>query len=101
MDRRTFVVAVGILATPLAVRGQLGRKDYRIGFLLTSPREVQLHLIAAFEAGLRDPYIRQQHARSIPEAQRLSHTGSFGWTPSTGEIQSTDRALSTTKRPAT
>jgi putative ABC transport system substrate-binding protein len=54
MDRRTFVVAVGILATPLAVRGQLGRKDHRIGFLLTSPREVQLHLIAAFEAGLRE-----------------------------------------------
>jgi putative tryptophan/tyrosine transport system substrate-binding protein len=56
MDRRMFVgsVAVGILATPLVVMGQSGRKDYRIGFLLTSPREVQLHLIAAFEAGLRE-----------------------------------------------
>ena len=42
MNRRTFASGViGILATPLAVRGQPGRKDFRIGFLLTSPREVQ------------------------------------------------------------
>jgi putative ABC transport system substrate-binding protein len=56
MDRRTFIgsVAVGILAVPLTVTGQPGRKDYRIGFLLLSPRDVQLYLIAAFETGLRE-----------------------------------------------
>jgi putative tryptophan/tyrosine transport system substrate-binding protein len=56
MDRRTFVgsVAVGILAAPLAVTAQPARKDYRIGYLLLSPRDVQLYLIEAFETGLRE-----------------------------------------------
>jgi putative tryptophan/tyrosine transport system substrate-binding protein len=56
MDRRTFIgsVAVGVLAAPLAVTAQPGRKNYRIGFLLLSPMDVQMHLIAAFEAGLRE-----------------------------------------------
>ena len=56
MDRRTFIVsvAVGVLAAPLAVTAQPGRKHYRIGFLAGTSREVQLHLIDAFEAGLRE-----------------------------------------------
>ena len=51
MDRRTFIgsVAVGVLAAPLAVTAQPARKNYRIGFLLLSPRDVQVYLIEAFE----------------------------------------------------
>jgi putative ABC transport system substrate-binding protein len=56
MDRRTFIgsVAVGVLAAPQAVTAQPGRKNYRIGFLLLSPLDVQRYLITAFEAGLRE-----------------------------------------------
>jgi putative tryptophan/tyrosine transport system substrate-binding protein len=56
MDRRTFIgsVAVGVLAAPLAVTAQPARKNYRIGFLLLSPRDVQVYLIEAFETGLRE-----------------------------------------------
>src|SRR5450631_3337402 len=56
MDRRKFVGSItgGLLATPLAAMAQQARTMHRIGFLLLSPRDVQLHLIAAFEAGLRE-----------------------------------------------
>ena len=56
IDRRTFIGSVGvaILAAPIAATGQPGRKVHRIGFLLLTPRDVQLHLIAAFETGLRE-----------------------------------------------
>ena len=47
MDRRTFIgsVAVGVLAASLAVTAQPGRKNYRIGFLLLSPLDVQRYLL--------------------------------------------------------
>jgi putative ABC transport system substrate-binding protein len=56
MDRRTFIgmLTGSLLIAPLAAEAQLARKVYRIGFLLLFPREVQLNLIAAFEAGLRE-----------------------------------------------
>jgi putative ABC transport system substrate-binding protein len=56
MDRRTFIgrIAGGLLGAPLAARAQQVGKVYRIGFLLLFPRDVQLNLIAAFEAGLRE-----------------------------------------------
>jgi hypothetical protein len=47
-------VAGAVLSAPLTAMGQTGRKVYRIGFLLLAPRDVQLYLIAAFEAGLRE-----------------------------------------------
>jgi putative ABC transport system substrate-binding protein len=47
-------VAGMVLGAPLTVTGQPARKDYRIGFLLLSPHDVQLHLTGAFEAGLRE-----------------------------------------------
>ncbi|HEV2042332.1 MAG TPA: ABC transporter substrate binding protein, partial [Casimicrobiaceae bacterium] len=55
MDRRAFVSALagGLVTAPLVVTGQPGRKDYRIGYLLLAPRDVQLYLTSAFEAGLR------------------------------------------------
>ena len=56
IDRRTFVgsCALAILAGPGAVAAQAARKVYRVGFLAGASREVQLHLIDAFEAGLRE-----------------------------------------------
>jgi putative tryptophan/tyrosine transport system substrate-binding protein len=56
MDRRMFIgrIAGGLLGAPLAARAQQVGKVYRIGFLLLFPRDVQLNLIAAFEAGLRE-----------------------------------------------
>jgi putative ABC transport system substrate-binding protein len=47
-------VGLGVFAASLAVAGQPGRKHYRIGYLLLAPRDTQLYLIAAFEAGLRE-----------------------------------------------
>jgi len=56
MDRRTFIgmLTGSLLTAPLAAEAQQAHKVYRIGFLLLFPREVQLNLIAAFEAGLRE-----------------------------------------------
>ena len=56
MDRRTFIgtVAGSLLVAPLAAKAQQAEKVHRIGFLLLFPRDVQRHLIAAFESGLRE-----------------------------------------------
>src|SRR5512137_2916145 len=56
MDRRTFIgtLAGGLLVLPATAGAQQAGTMHRIGFLLLSPRDVQLHLIAAFEAGLRE-----------------------------------------------
>jgi putative tryptophan/tyrosine transport system substrate-binding protein len=56
MDRRTFIgtFAVATLVGPRAVPAQLARNVYRVGFLAGASREVQLHLVDAFEAGLRE-----------------------------------------------
>ena len=43
----------------------------------------------------------RRHEAYLAEAQRLSHTGSFGWKPATGEIVWSDetyRTSSTTQR---
>ena len=56
IDRRTFIgsFAIATLVGPRAVSAQSARKVYRIGFLAGASREFQPHLIAAFEAGLRE-----------------------------------------------
>jgi putative ABC transport system substrate-binding protein len=55
MDRRRFVAgAVSVLAAPLAVEAQQAEKVYRIGYLQTSARVETLHMVKAFEDGLRD-----------------------------------------------
>jgi len=56
MDRRAFIgrVALATIVGPRAVLAQPAHKVYRIGYLAGTSREVQLHLIAAFEAGLRE-----------------------------------------------
>ena len=51
---RVLTLALGILVVPLAADAQPPGKVYRVGYLQTSAREQQLHLIKAFEEGLRD-----------------------------------------------
>src|SRR6266852_5761353 len=56
MKRREFIVALGGAAAtwPLAVRAQQpAGRVYRVGCLVTASREQQLHLLKAFEEGLR------------------------------------------------
>jgi len=54
--RRAFLgtVTLGALTAPLAASAQQALKVWRIGYLQTTTREAQPHLIQAFEAGLRD-----------------------------------------------
>jgi putative tryptophan/tyrosine transport system substrate-binding protein len=56
MKRREFIVALGSAAAawPLAARAQQpAGRVYRVGYLTIASREQQLHLIEAFEEGLR------------------------------------------------
>ncbi|MBI3371979.1 MAG: ABC transporter substrate-binding protein [Betaproteobacteria bacterium] len=54
MNRRDTVLALlGLGAAPLAGAQQTG-KTYRVGYLQTSSRKQQLHLVKAFEDGLVD-----------------------------------------------
>ncbi len=50
----TLALSLGVLSAPFAADAQPAGKVYRIGYLQTSTREQQLHLIKAFEDGLRD-----------------------------------------------
>ncbi len=45
---------LGLLGTPVAPKAQEAGRVYRVGYLQTATREVQTHLIKAFEDGLRD-----------------------------------------------
>jgi putative ABC transport system substrate-binding protein len=55
MDRRAFLGALALAgALPREARAQPAGRVYRVGYLGTSAREQQLHLIRAFEEGLRD-----------------------------------------------
>src|SRR5258708_27819946 len=55
MKRREFITLIGGAATwPLAARAQQpAGRVYRIGYQSIAPREPTLHLIKAFEDGLR------------------------------------------------
>ena len=55
MKRREFITLIGGAATwPLAARAQQpAGRVYRVGYLGIASREQQLHLIKAFEDGLR------------------------------------------------
>jgi len=57
MKRRGFITLIGgaAAAWPLAARAQQpAGRVYRVGYLTTASREQQLHLIKAFEEGLRN-----------------------------------------------
>ena len=47
------VLILGLFTAPLAAEAQEPGKVYRIGYLQTSTREEQLHMVKAFEDGLR------------------------------------------------
>jgi putative ABC transport system substrate-binding protein len=55
MQRREFITLFGVAAMwPLAARAQQpAGRVYRVGYLTVTSREQQLHLIKAFEEGLR------------------------------------------------
>ncbi|HSL48364.1 MAG TPA: ABC transporter substrate-binding protein [Candidatus Deferrimicrobiaceae bacterium] len=48
------VLVLGLFTAPLAAEAQQPEKVYRIGYLQTSTRQEQLHMVKAFEDGLRD-----------------------------------------------
>jgi putative ABC transport system substrate-binding protein len=48
------VLILYLLTAPVAAEAQQPGKIYRIGYLQTSTREEQLHMVKAFEDGLRD-----------------------------------------------
>jgi putative ABC transport system substrate-binding protein len=55
IDRRAFLGALALAAAlPREARAQPAGRVYKVGYLQTSAREQQLHLIKAFEEGLRD-----------------------------------------------
>src|SRR6266481_1424014 len=57
MQRREFITLFGgaVATWPLAARSQQpAGRIYRVGYLTISSREQQLHLIKAFEQGLRN-----------------------------------------------
>jgi ABC-type uncharacterized transport system substrate-binding protein len=51
---RSLPLAFALIAAPLAAEAQQTGRVYRIGYLQTSTREEQLHMVKAFEDGLRD-----------------------------------------------
>src|SRR5438874_11565267 len=55
MQRREFITLFGGAAAtwPLAARAQQAGRVYRVGYLTIASRDQQLHLIKAFEEGLR------------------------------------------------
>ena len=55
-SRRQFLVVIGagFSLAPIAAHAQTPGKVYSIGYLQTAARDQQLHLIKAFEDGLRD-----------------------------------------------
>jgi len=54
MDRRTFLSALGLLASPLAAEAQQGGKVYRVAFLGNSTAALEANLVGPFREGLRD-----------------------------------------------
>src|SRR4029453_17787591 len=56
MDRRAFIgaFACGLVISRSVAVAQRPGKIYRIGYLQTSTRQEQLHMVKAFEDGLRD-----------------------------------------------
>jgi len=54
-DRRAFLGALALAAAlPREARAQPAGRVYKVGYLQTSTREQALHLLKAFEGGLRD-----------------------------------------------
>jgi signal transduction histidine kinase/CheY-like chemotaxis protein len=85
-----FIFVSGTLGEEVAVEAlKIGATDYVLKTSLSrlAPSVVRAQREATQKAERRraEDALRQSEAY-LAEAQRLSHTGSFGWRPSTGEI---------------
>ena len=89
-----FIFVSGTLGEEAAIEAlKLGATDYVLKARLS-------RLAPAIQRALREVRERAEHREAtealrrsemyLAEAQRLSHTGSFGWAPSTGEIYWSD-----------
>jgi PAS domain S-box-containing protein len=85
-----FIFVSGTLGEEVAIEAlKIGATDYvlktRLSRLVPSVVRAQREATQKAERRRAEDALRQSEAY-LAEAQRLSHTGSFGWRPSTGEI---------------
>src|SRR5258708_1189849 len=85
-----FIFVSGTLGEEVAVEAlKIGATDYvlktRLSRLVPSVLRALREATQRAERKRAEQALRQSEAY-LAEAQRLSHTGSFGWRPSTGEI---------------
>jgi PAS domain S-box-containing protein len=85
-----FIFVSGTLGEEVAIEAlKLGATDYvlktRLSRLVPSVRRALREATERAERKKAEESLRQSEAY-LAEAQHLSHTGSFGWKPSTGEI---------------
>src|ERR1700692_390394 len=85
-----FIFVSGTLGEEVAIEAlKIGATDYvlktRLSRLVPSVQRALREATQRAERKRAEVSLRQSEAY-LAEAQRLSHTGSFGWRPSTGEI---------------
>src|SRR6202161_4488380 len=85
-----FIFVSGTLGEEVAIEAlKIGATDYvlktSLSRLVPSVVRAQREATQKAERKRAEEALRQSEAY-LTEAQRLSHTGSFGWRPSTGEI---------------
>ena len=85
-----FIFVSGTLGEEVAIEAlKLGATDYvlktSLSRLVPSVQRALREATQKAERNRAEESLRQSEAY-LAEAQRLSHTGSFGWRPSTGEI---------------
>src|SRR6202158_5873646 len=92
-----FIFVSGTLGEEVAIEAlKIGATDYvlktRISRLVPSVLRALREATQRAERKRAEEALRQSEAY-LAEAQRLSHTGSFGWRPSTGEILWSEETL--------
>src|SRR6202166_3307934 len=85
-----FIFVSGTLGEEVAIEAlKIGATDYvlktRLSRLVPAVQRALREATQRVERKRAEESLRQSEAY-LAEAQRLSHTGSFGWRPSTGEI---------------
>jgi PAS domain S-box-containing protein len=92
-----FIFVSGTLGEEVAIEAlKIGATDYilktRLSRLVPSVLRALREATQSAERKRAEESLRQSEAY-LAEAQRLSHTGSFGWRPSTGEILWSEETL--------
>src|SRR6202171_402998 len=92
-----FIFVSGTLGEEVAIEAlKIGATDYvlktRLSRLVPSVLRALREATQRAERNRAEESLRQSEAY-LAEAQRLSHTGSFGWRPSTGEILWSEETL--------